>query len=65
MITDCVGQVSRMIRHGLDPNLLVLSDEEAAEQLSKLGDMANEAGVPTAVIVPDDGDRGGRGRSKN
>ncbi len=62
-ITDCVGQVSRMIRLGLPPELLVLSEEESRKELLKLRDMARKAGVPTAVVVPKE-DGGGRGRPK-
>lgn len=46
-ITDGIGQVARMIRLGLDPKLLVLSDEEARKQLLKLRDKARKAKVPT------------------
>lgn len=62
-IASYVGQVSRMIWHGLDPSLLSMSEEEAAKHQLKLLDMARKAGVPTVVVVPK-GDDGGRGRYK-
>lgn len=47
-----VSQVSWMIRHGLDPNILSMSRQAMERSFAKLTAIAREAGKPVAINKP-------------
>lgn len=51
-VAQRIGQVSWMIRHGLDPELLRMSEEEADAHLTKIAAAVRETGATMAVLVP-------------
>lgn len=59
-LTKCmsyVAQVARAEALGIDPESLVMSDEEIGEHQRMLIEMAYRAGKPVIVVLPEGSDR--------